>query len=83
MSPDLSESREYVLAKAMENIARVEHDSTYVNQAKQVNVALQSIVACERNMIMLAILNKNSPPKGIIDADELQSLPVNGVDQEG
>lgn len=50
---DLSTSRDYVLEQAKANIAAIKENPSYLERAKQVNVALQSLVAMERNAVML------------------------------
>lgn len=52
MTPSLQSSKEFVLEQARLNIERVVRDPGYVQQAKQVNSSLASIVAAERNEVM-------------------------------
>jgi hypothetical protein len=54
----IHESRDYVLAQAKANIDFVMRSPGNVEQAKQVNLSLGTIVACERNMVMMAALNR-------------------------
>ncbi len=58
-SLDLSESRIFVLEQARRNIAEVTRDKSYVDQAKQVNSSLASIVACDRNAVMLEAIRRS------------------------
>jgi len=51
-------SKDFVLDQARKNIEKVSKDPCYVKQAQQVNASLASIVACERNEVMLEALRR-------------------------
>lgn len=48
----IQSSKAFVLEQARKNIERVVENPGYVEQAKQVNASLASIVAMERNAVM-------------------------------
>jgi hypothetical protein len=62
MSNNMSDTRDYVIQQAKENIELVKKDKSFVSQAKQINTSLANIVAMERNAIMLKALNRGSNP---------------------
>lgn len=59
MSDSIQTSKEFVLEQARKNIKRVEEDRGYVEQAKQVNASLASIVAMERNAVMFEAIKRS------------------------
>lgn len=62
MSHTIEDSKQFVIEQARINIERVSRDSGYVNQAKQVNASLASIVAMERNAVMLTAIERMRAP---------------------
>ena len=60
MKPTINQSKAFVIEQAKLNIERVSKDPSYVNQAKQVNASLASIVAMERNAIMHEALKRRT-----------------------
>lgn len=54
----IHDSHDFVLEKAKANVAFILDDPKNVGQAKQINAALATIVASERNMIMSRALDR-------------------------
>lgn len=59
MKTTIEDSRDFVIEQARLNIERTVKDPAFVNQAKQVNASLASIVAMERNSVMLEALKRS------------------------
>lgn len=64
---NLNESRVFVLETAKQNIKNVTTRPGFVEQAKQVNASLASIVAMERNVVMLESLNTRPTNGKLLD----------------
>ena len=52
MNPTIHETHAFVLAQAKANIEFIKASPSHVGQAKQINTALATLVANERNMVM-------------------------------
>ncbi len=64
----IHQSHEFVLAQAKANIEFIKASPANVGQAKQINTALATIVASERNVVMHNALERairNDEPKGL------------------
>ena len=72
----IAESRQFVIDTAKANIAKVVEDRGYVAQAKQVNASLASLVAMERNAVMLEVARRQRGGRGTtIDVPAVPQLP--------
>lgn len=67
MSDSIHDSKAFVLEQAKRNIEAVSQNPGYVEQAKQVNASLASIVAMERNAVMFEAIQLQR-----VKADALQ-----------
>lgn len=75
-SLSITESRQFVIDTAKANIARVIEDKSYVAQAKQVNASLASLVAMERNAVMLEVTRRQHGGRSpTIDVPSVPKLP--------
>ena len=69
MNLSITESRDYVLKQARENIEMIKANPGYTSQAKQVNASLASIVAMERNAVMLQAIENSRNAKTIANRE--------------